>query len=92
MTDLSSRRVYDVWTRLIQDEELYEAMLAGTHGRLEGRGLSAEDIAILDRFRAEPGTRWNIENLRFRSSLDDKPLDKHGLIAESSGGNSRVWL
>jgi hypothetical protein len=70
MTDLSSRRVYDVWTRLIQDEELYEAMLAGTHGRLEGRGLTADDIAILDKFRAEPGTRWNIENLRFRSSLE----------------------
>jgi hypothetical protein len=45
-------------------------MLEGTHGRLPGRGLDAEAIAILDRFRAEPGTRWNIENLRFRSSLE----------------------
>ncbi|HWU88113.1 MAG TPA: PqqD family protein [Kofleriaceae bacterium] len=70
MTPLSSKRVYEVWTQVIQDEELYEAMLEGTHGRLEGRGLDAEAIAILDGFRAEPGTRWNIENLRFRSSLE----------------------
>jgi hypothetical protein len=55
---------------LIQDEELYEAMLGGSHARLEGRGLDAEAIAILDRFRAEPGTRWNVENLRFRSALE----------------------
>ena len=70
MTTFSSKRVYDVWTRLIQDEELYEAMLAGTHAGLPGRGFDAEDLAILDRFRAEPGTRWNIENLRFRSALE----------------------
>jgi hypothetical protein len=70
MTAFSSLRVYEVWTQVIQDEELYEAMLAGTHGRLAGRGLDAEAIAILDRFHAEPGTRWNIENLRFRSSLE----------------------
>jgi hypothetical protein len=69
MTPLSSQRVYEVWTQLIQDEELYEAMLAGSHGELAGRGLDAEAIAILDQFRAEPGTRWNIENLRFRSTL-----------------------
>jgi hypothetical protein len=66
----ASRRVYDVWTRLIQDEELYEAMLAGDHAALPGRALDAEDIAILDRFRAEPGTRWNVENLRFRSARE----------------------
>jgi hypothetical protein len=69
MSPLSSKRVYEVWTQLIQDEELYEAMLAGSHDRLEGRGLDAEAIAILDRFRAEPGTRWNVENLRFRAAL-----------------------
>jgi len=68
MTALSSRRVYEVWTQVIQDEELYEAMLDGTHARLEGRGLDAEAIAILDQLRAEPGTRWNVENLRFRSA------------------------
>jgi hypothetical protein len=69
MTPVSAKRVYEVWTQVIQDEELYEAMLAGSHGRLEGRGLDAEAIEILDQFRAEPGTRWSIENLRFRSSL-----------------------
>jgi hypothetical protein len=60
MTPVSSKRVYEVWTQLIQDEELYEAMLAGTHARLPGRGLDAEAMSILDQFRAEPGTRWNI--------------------------------
>jgi hypothetical protein len=69
MTSLSSKRVYEVWTQLIEDEALYEAMLEGSHARLEGRGLDAEAIEILDRFRAEPGTRWNVENLRFRSSI-----------------------
>ena len=70
MTGFASKRVYEVWNQLIQDEELYEAMLEGTHGRLEGRGLDAEALAILDRFRAERGTRWNVENLRFRAALE----------------------
>jgi hypothetical protein len=52
MMPLSSRRVYEVWNQLIQDEELYDAMLAGGHGRLEGRGLDSEAIEILDQFRA----------------------------------------
>jgi hypothetical protein len=68
--EMSSRRVYDVWIQLIQDEELYEAMLEGRHAQLAGRDLDAEAIAILDRFRAERGTRWNVENLRFRSALE----------------------
>ncbi|HEX2687150.1 MAG TPA: PqqD family protein [Kofleriaceae bacterium] len=70
MTAFASKRVYDVWIQLIQDEELYEAMLEGSHGRLPGRNLDPEAVAILDQFRAEPGTRWNIENLRFRSALE----------------------
>lgn len=69
MTQLSSRRVYEVWTQVIQDEELYEAMLEGKHAALAGRGLDAEAIAILDWMRSEPGTRWNVENLRFRSAM-----------------------
>lgn len=69
MTQVSSQRLYEVWTQVIQDEELYEAMLEGSHSRLQGRGLDAEAIAILDQLSAEPGTRWNVENLRFRSSL-----------------------
>jgi len=70
MTGFASKRVYEVWTQLIQDEELYEAMLDGSHARLAGRNLDAEAIAILDQFRAERGTRWNVENLRFRSALE----------------------
>jgi hypothetical protein len=69
MKPVASKRVYEVWSQLIQDEELYEAMLAGTHRDLTGRGLDDEAIEILDQFRSEPGTRWNVENARFRSSL-----------------------
>jgi len=70
MTAFAAKRVYEVWVQLIQDEELYEAMLAGTHAGLADRKLDAEAIAILDQFRSEPGTRWNIENLRFRSAIE----------------------
>ena len=70
MTALSSKRVHEVWTQVIQDEELYEAMLEGTHRELAGRGLDAEAIAVLDWMRDEPGTRWNVENLRFRAAMN----------------------
>jgi hypothetical protein len=70
VTAFDARRVYEVWTQLIQDEELYEALLEGAHTELAGRALDAETIAILDQFRAEPGMRWNVENLRFRSALE----------------------
>ena len=64
----ASQRVYEVWIRLIQDEQLYDAVIAGTHGTHPG--LDPETIAILDQFHREPGTRWNIENLRFRSAAE----------------------
>jgi len=64
-----SRRVYDVWQKLISDEELYERLLEDRHRELrDSRGLSEEDLAVLDDFRREPGLRWNIQNLRFRAA------------------------
>lgn len=64
-----SKRVYDVWQKLIGDEELYELLLVDGHRALkQQRGLSDEELAILDEFRAESGLRWNIENLRFRAA------------------------
>lgn len=64
-----SRRVYDVWQKLISDEELYELLLADRHRELKvSRGLSEEELTVLDEFRKEPGLRWNIENLRFRAA------------------------
>src|SRR5690242_15047747 len=64
-----SKRVYDVWQKLIGDEELYELLLADRHRELQQvRGLSDEELAILDEFRKESGLRWNIENLRFRAA------------------------
>jgi hypothetical protein len=56
---------------LIADEELYRATIAGRHRELaESRALTPEQLTILDAFRAERGTRWNIENLRFRAALE----------------------
>jgi hypothetical protein len=64
-----SRRVYDVWQKLISDEELYELLLADRHRELKvSRGLSDEELTVLDEFRKESGLRWNIENLRFRAA------------------------
>ncbi|MBC7976072.1 MAG: hypothetical protein H7138_13955 [Myxococcales bacterium] len=68
---IDARLAYDVWLQLIADEELYRAMLEGTHPALAAsRELDADKLAVLDAFRAEKGTRWNIENLRFRSALE----------------------
>jgi hypothetical protein len=56
---------------LIADEELYRATIAGRHRELaESRALTPEQLTILDAFRAERGTCWNIENLRFRAALE----------------------
>lgn len=68
---IAARLAYDVWVQLISDEELYRAVIDGTHHQLAAsRGLDADKLAVLDVFHAEPGTRWNVENLRFRSAMD----------------------
>jgi hypothetical protein len=64
-----AKRANEVFDRLITDEELYEAVLAGRHRELaESRRLDQEQIAILDAFHARPGTKWNIDNIRFRAT------------------------
>lgn len=64
-----AEKAYQVWRRLIGDEELYRHTLAGTHASLRQRcGLDDETLAILDVFSSDPGTRWNVENLRFRAA------------------------
>ena len=64
-----SRRVYDVWQQVVQDERLYESLIAGRHRELaKERGMSAEEVAILDELQREPGLRWNVENLRYRAT------------------------
>jgi len=68
-TGYDSRRVYDVWQRVLCDEALYESMLAGRHREAAAsRGMSAEDMEVLDELQREPGLRWNVENLRFRAT------------------------
>ncbi len=67
--EIDAQRAYELWIALIRDEKLYEATIAGTHLELaSARGFSPADIHILDEFRAEPGLRWNVENLRYRSA------------------------
>lgn len=69
MTNVDARDAYRMWISLVRDEELYDATIAGTHASLaESRKLSAQDLTILDEFRAQPGLRWNVENLRFRAA------------------------
>lgn len=68
---IDARLAYDVWLQLISDEELYRAMIDGTHRELAAqKKLGAAELEVLDSFRAEKGTRWNIENLRFRTALE----------------------
>jgi hypothetical protein len=63
-----ARAVYDVWIRLVQTEALYEAMLRGEHAALaQTLGFTELELAILDDFAIQPGTRWHVENLRFRA-------------------------
>lgn len=68
---IDARLAYDVWLQLISDEELYRAMLDGAHRQLAAsRDLDDAKLAVLDALRAEQGTRWNIENLRFRTAAE----------------------
>ncbi len=68
---IDARRAYDVWLRVIADEGLYAHVIAGTHATLAAsHGLQPVDLAVLDQLHAEKGTRWNIENLRFRTALE----------------------
>lgn len=63
-----ARAVYDVWIQLVQSEALYDAMLRGEHAALAHTlGWSEHEIAILEDFAIQPGTRWHVENLRFRA-------------------------
>ncbi|HLU64864.1 MAG TPA: hypothetical protein VKZ63_01225 [Kofleriaceae bacterium] len=95
MSAIDARRALDLWVQIVRDEELYRAMLDGRHAELaEARQLDASDLAILDQFRARPGTRWNVENIRFRATLQVAgrlrswmPLTTHRLA-----GTSEDWL
>jgi len=63
-----ARAVLDVWIKLVQSEELYEAMLRGEHAACaRGMGFGELEQAILEDFAIQPGTRWHVENLRFRA-------------------------
>lgn len=68
---IDARLAHDVWLQLIADEELYRATIDGSHAALaESRGLGPAHVEVLDAFHAEKGTRWNIENLRYRTALE----------------------
>jgi hypothetical protein len=68
---IESRTTYEVWQLLIYDEALSRAVFDGSYRELaHRRGYTAEQIEVLDWFAAQPGMRWNVENLRFRAALE----------------------
>ncbi|XXX72020.1 hypothetical protein WMF30_30680 [Sorangium sp. So ce134] len=68
---IEPHEAFRVWTLLVADEALYDATLAGRHAELAAsRGLDARHVAVLDELHRQPGTRWNIENLRFRAAAE----------------------
>jgi hypothetical protein len=68
---IDARVAYEMWIELIANEPLYEAMIAGTHRDLAtSLELDEVKLSVLDALRAERGTRWNIENLRFRTAYE----------------------
>jgi hypothetical protein len=68
---IDSRTTFEVWQFLIYDEMLSTAVFDGTYPALaQSRGYTPEQIAVLDWFAAQPGMRWNVENLRFRAALE----------------------
>lgn len=66
---VDARGAFDVWLRLVRDERVYAAFVAGRHRECApGLDLDGDELAILDEFAARPGTRWNVENIRFRAT------------------------
>jgi len=60
---------HELWRRVISDELIYEAMLGGHHReRAEALRLSEDELRALDELRAQPGTIWAVENIRFRGT------------------------
>jgi len=66
-----AQRTYELWVKLIEDEALAAAALSGEPERVAAeRGLSADDVEVLRAFARQRGTRWNLENLRFRTAQE----------------------
>jgi len=64
-----ARRAVEVWLRLVRDEAIHLAFTERRHRELARElGLDEAELAILDQFAARPGTRWNVENIRFRAT------------------------
>ncbi len=65
----SSQKAYETWMRIIADESLAELVIDRDHDAIDRRfDLDLEQRAIAKTFAGERGTRWNIENLRFRAA------------------------
>jgi len=66
-----AQRTYALWVQLIEDEALAAATLSGEPERAAAeRGFSAEDLEVLRELGRQRGTRWNLENLRFRTAQE----------------------
>jgi hypothetical protein len=68
---IDARLAYEVWLQLIAEEELARATLEGSHRALAAKfALDPAKLEVLDDFHSQRGTRWNIENLRFRTAME----------------------
>jgi hypothetical protein len=70
--EIESALAYELWTRLIHDEELYAAAMANDlDALLQRRHLefSPQERAAMEQLRSQPGVRWSMENLRFRCAM-----------------------
>ncbi len=64
-----ARRVYEIWLEIVQNEQLYDAIMRDDFEVGRKLGYSDEDVAILQDFARQPGTRWHVENLRYRATM-----------------------
>lgn len=87
--------VYKTWLTLVAEEPLYEALKTKQHAEVARRlGLGDEEVLILDDFADQAGTRWHIDNLRFRcTTMVSRILKWHlpGTIQLLTRG-SNDWL
>lgn len=70
--ELDGKLAYELWTRLIHDEELYAAVMANeVEALVKRRSLAFSDAEreAMAQLRAQRGVRWSMENLRFRCAM-----------------------
>jgi hypothetical protein len=99
MTAIDSKVAYNTWLRMIADEELGDAVITGNVDALLDRRrkqleFSHEERAAMADFHRQPGLKWALENLRFRSAMQTAESVWFRLprLAKLLTGNNRSWM